>query len=405
MLGAALALGLSTQAHAINLDNRLALGLGYGWAFPYLNSEFKDATDDGPIYNANLRYGLAPDTQLFVSYSNINVDYSSPVDGDLTLQPILAGIRWYPFKNTPVNPFLQAGAGVSVNKADISNVGSDDWTKFAARGGVGIEFFLTPNASLGAEGNFDYIEANEGAPLRLFTTIGSVNFYFGEADETRQAKRDANDAKTVAAANAAAADQARQETAQAQANANAAQQQAAQAQTAANHDAVAAAAAGGAAAGAAAGALASGTTIQNEVNVVNNTTDPNALQTASTASAAQQAQQAQAMIGAGAVAGANSAQNGLSVTFDQGSTALDATDTAALDQVAQVAKQYPLTRIRVEAKADAGAANANALAQKRADAVKKYLINQGVASARVQAVGAGTSTSPDAPVTFSFVTQ
>ena len=85
------------------------------------------------------------------------------------------------------------------------------------------------------------------------------------------------------------------------------------------------------------------------------------------------------------------------VFFKTGKDAIDAKSFALLDQVSAVLVATPrIKKIRVEGHTDnVGKAKKNTqLSQKRADAVKKYLVSKGVEDARLEAIGFG----PDKPI-------
>lgn len=77
--------------------------------------------------------------------------------------------------------------------------------------------------------------------------------------------------------------------------------------------------------------------------------------------------------------------------FKEGSSALDDTARATLDQQAAWLVQYPQWKIKLQGFADdPGSPDANrVLSQKRADAVRNYLVSKGVAPDRMWAKGYG----------------
>ena len=81
------------------------------------------------------------------------------------------------------------------------------------------------------------------------------------------------------------------------------------------------------------------------------------------------------------------------VLFDYNSTALRAASRSALQEMAEVFKDYPDTTIIVEGHADStGSASYNqGLSERRAGSVERYLQNLGVRSARIDAIGFGES--------------
>jgi hypothetical protein len=86
---------------------------------------------------------------------------------------------------------------------------------------------------------------------------------------------------------------------------------------------------------------------------------------------------------------------GLVASFDFGKARIRPGSKKTLDKAATTLREYPSIRIRVEGHTDdRGKRDKNmALSQKRADAVKWYLVDKGIAADRVDTVGHG----PDKP--------
>jgi OOP family OmpA-OmpF porin len=88
------------------------------------------------------------------------------------------------------------------------------------------------------------------------------------------------------------------------------------------------------------------------------------------------------------------------ISFPSGSAVISASSYATLDGAAAVLNSYPALSLEVGGHTDNVGAEATnqAISQKRADAVREYLIKKGVAPERVKAVGYGPS-QPTAPNT------
>jgi OOP family OmpA-OmpF porin len=84
------------------------------------------------------------------------------------------------------------------------------------------------------------------------------------------------------------------------------------------------------------------------------------------------------------------------IEFEVGSAKIIAKSFPVLDGAVKVLKEFPDTKIEVSGHTDnTGDAEANKkLSQERADSVKAYLVEKGVAAERVTTVGFG----PDKPV-------
>ncbi len=337
--------GLS-QVEAMDFRGRLGIGGSYGPAYPTLPDEFKDDTDRGEIWSGNVKVGIADDTMLVASYSNILVEDKTS-KRDLLLRPIVLSLRYYAFHNSPINPYITAGAGYSRNRRELPLPAEDQvFRKFAAQGGVGIEFFITPTASIGVEGLYHHLVATaDESPLRLFTAAGTANFYFGAPESTKEAKREVKKTQEELDQAKAEQDRLRESEAASAAAAASAQQNAEQARLDAERRAQEA---------------------QSQ-----------------TQAAQAELQNIQEMI---------SKKEIDPIKFATGSDKLLVESYPSLDQVSQVVAKYPALKLRVEGHTDSvGDDTANLrLSQKRADAVRQYLVTKGnVQADQVEAVGLG----------------
>jgi outer membrane protein OmpA-like peptidoglycan-associated protein len=79
------------------------------------------------------------------------------------------------------------------------------------------------------------------------------------------------------------------------------------------------------------------------------------------------------------------------VLFDSGSAALDPAGRSALDRMAEVIHDYRKTAVVVQGHTDAaGDSESNReLSERRADSVRRYLVNRGIEPERLTAVGYG----------------
>lgn len=77
--------------------------------------------------------------------------------------------------------------------------------------------------------------------------------------------------------------------------------------------------------------------------------------------------------------------------FKQSSAALDDTARVTLDKQAEWLNQYPQWKVKLQGSADdpGSPASQETLSQKRADAVRDYLVSRGIARARLLAKGYG----------------
>jgi OOP family OmpA-OmpF porin len=81
------------------------------------------------------------------------------------------------------------------------------------------------------------------------------------------------------------------------------------------------------------------------------------------------------------------------IYFESGRDMIKAESFASLDQLSKILQEYDKAKVTIEGHTDSqGEADANqALSQKRADAVKRYLASHGISAARMTAIGYGQS--------------
>lgn len=352
----ALATGLcAPQVQAKGFDwfgGRLSIGGGYGYSKPKLPYNFQNSHEHGRMWTAHMKYFLTDDFSIVASYADMFAEERTG-DRHIQFRPIVGSLRYNIFKGLPISPYVTAGAGVSRNRRERADGPNVEWTKLTWQGGVGLEFFVNQNTSIGAEALYHHITPDSGQRIyRPVSAVGTVNLYFGEGPQTAKARAEAEEARRRAAEAAAQAQTAQQQAAAAQQQVATAQQgqQAAQ-------DAAAAAQA----------------------------------EAARQAQAAQaQVQQAQAQVEA--IKQMVARKELKPVNFKTGSAELTADSSGALNKVAEISKQYPDLKLRVEGHTDSQGSDATnqQLSQRRADSVKTYLTQQGgVPEGQIMSVGFG----------------
>jgi outer membrane protein OmpA-like peptidoglycan-associated protein len=266
-----------------------------------------------------------------------------------------------------------------LNKEYLTATGKDRWSKFAAKGGAGLEIFLNQGASVGVEALYYHIVPSATkADLGIVTVSGMLNVYFGAGAGTLQAREDAQKARQEA-------EEARKRAEAAQAEAKrqreAAQKMLEEARLAKQE---------------AEAARAEGTDARMKAEMAQKAAEE-ATQRAEIAK--REARQAEAAL--------NKAQAELDrikemvakkdispINFKPASSDLLIESHRTLDLVAGTAKKYPGFIMRVEGHTDSIGKDAYnlRLSQQRAESVRRYLINQGKLNPnQVVAVGFGES--------------
>jgi outer membrane protein OmpA-like peptidoglycan-associated protein/opacity protein-like surface antigen len=341
---------------------RLSLGGGYGMAKPKLPYSFQEAYEEGPMWQAHMKYFINNDVSLVASYANLEPHLRGNNDNSFRFRPIVGSVRYNFIHHLPFSPYLTVGAGYSINKHEFPNAQTNHWEGFTYQGGLGLEFFVTEGASLGVEALYHHFDADDNShPYRLVSGMGLVNLYFGPGPTQRRTQEALEREKAEAERARAEAEATRQQALASQQAAAAAQSQASAAQQQASQSAAAAAAA------------------QTEA------------QKAQAQAQEAQAQLKQAQAEVDQVKQMVASKEISPITFKTGSAELEASSNETLDKVADIVKKYPNLKLRVEGHTDSVGDNDynQQLSQKRADAVRNYLTQAGGNESQITAIGAG----------------
>jgi outer membrane protein OmpA-like peptidoglycan-associated protein len=335
---------------------RLSIGGGYGYSKPKLPYAFQNSHEHGRMWTVHMKYFLTDDFSIVASYADMFAEERA-AERRIQFRPIIGSLRYHLFKGLPFTPYITAGAGVSRNRREVATGPNIEWTKLALQGGMGLEFFVNQNTSLGAEALYHHITPDAGQRIyRPISAVGTVNLYFGEGPQTAKARQDAEEARRQADASAAQA-------AAAQAQALAAQQ----AQQASASDAEAARLAAQNAQSARSDADRQAQELQSKMQTAQSEID-----------------RIKEMV----------ARKELKpINFKTGSAELLPESNEALNKVAETTKKYSELKLRVEGHTDSVGDDGfnQRLSQQRADSVRDYLTSQGVPSYQMEAFGLGES--------------
>ncbi len=352
--------GLSLSVHAIDFGNRLSVGGGLGNVYPYKNEAFKKAYENNQAWNADLKIGIVDDLTMVFSYTHILL-YNEATRDELLLRPIVLSFRVHPFHKWALSPYIVIGGGVSFNEfRDASlpaNALAMRWNKFGGHAGMGMELFLNQGASFGVQGLYHHMSnLPDESPLRLISVTGTLNIYFGEEQRTREARERMELAQERIAMAEQDAEDMRAEAARLKEEAEALMAQAQVYKKKAKKE-------------------------QTEKEKAQRLANER-------------------------LSRMNQAQNDLNklkkmmarkdinpIKFMSGKAELDPSSFKTLDMVFSIIKKYKDLGLRIEGHTDSyGKESSNLrLSQKRANAVKKYLIYKGVAKKQVQSIGLGES--------------
>ncbi|OGR89021.1 MAG: hypothetical protein A2992_04305 [Elusimicrobia bacterium RIFCSPLOWO2_01_FULL_59_12] len=345
-----LAFGLLNSGVAQAFDwfgGRLSIGGGYGYDKPKLPYAFQDQYKEARMWTAHTKYFIDNDVSFVVSYADLQAKNRTSAS-DLHFRPLVGSLRYNLFHHLPFTPYITAGAGASFNRQENTDGSVTRWTQLAAQGGLGLELFINEHTSIGVEGLYhNFLKKNRNS-YGLPSAVAMLNLYFGDGPATRRAKEEAETQKQRA-------DAAQQQTADANARAAASGQQ----------------------------VLAAQQLSQAQLDAAKTEADRKARDL--------QSQTAQAQAELGAIKQMIARKDLQPINFKTGSAELLDESHAALDKIAETAKKYPNLKLRVEGHTDSQGSdgyNLN-LSQKRADAVRTYLVSTGVPADQAVAAGFG----------------
>lgn len=177
-LAVLLALGLfAAGVRAGDATGRLGLGGAGGWSGAIAPKDAKQLTDEDTFASGWLRFGVAPKTELILSYDAIGLDYDDTTFNRSEARPLTLGL-WQSFGDGAWRPFLTVGVGA----AELRRFDLKTETAFAAQGGVGTELFLARWLSVGVIGRLHWVgkqKEDYGIEATMWTVGGMGNIFFG----------------------------------------------------------------------------------------------------------------------------------------------------------------------------------------------------------------------------------
>lgn len=142
-------LGLTARLQAEDLSGKMGISGIAQAGFPLGEKNVRDLAEDvGHDFGGMLSAQFTKHLGAGVSYDNINLRGSSA-----RLQPILGNLLFRCRPDSRLMPTGQLGFGVA--KAEN---GRESFDNFAARAGIGLDYFLTPAFAVGPQVNYTYVD-------------------------------------------------------------------------------------------------------------------------------------------------------------------------------------------------------------------------------------------------------
>lgn len=120
------------------------------------------------------------DLELGVGWFEIKHDVAGGGEEKIRAIPATATIK-IPFTLGPVEPYIEGGGGAYFVRAEAPGQGEDNDTVFGYHAGAGLNFNLTPNVFIGAEGRYIWVEPSVfGTDVKLdgINATGNIGFRF-----------------------------------------------------------------------------------------------------------------------------------------------------------------------------------------------------------------------------------
>ncbi len=338
-----LVLSTASFGKTYDLSKRWGLGGGVGKAYPILDNDFDDGTDEESAWNLHYRYQMSDAKAWVLSFNRLEF-------ADTTFGAKVYDLM-YLVRTSPVDrltPILGIGAGA----ADFVNTTeSNKRTKFAGRARAGLEYAITEDLFASATVDYQYLndlfereDSRDIGEIHALTPQVNLTMFFGHDKE--KFEKPARPAATTAAATPTP--------------------------------------------------VASNTTIVNSTApvaaAVDTGTGDDDQDGITNAKDKCPGTEAGKQVNAYGCVPEEKAQIKVEVFFDSGKATLDPNSHRSMEELAAFLKEHPTTRAEIQGHTDDTGSDVlnKKLSQRRADAVKTYLIEKlAVPSEKLTAIGYG----------------
>ncbi len=155
---------------AEDLTGRCGIGVDAGAAIPVGGAFVRDNGDVGPAAGVFLRHGFSSHWGAALGYENLSFDNNLKVDNVL-----LSGIySFMPEKRWTPTALVGAGLG--------AGIGNRDFNDFAAKAGLGVDYFLNSDWSVGLQAVYHFVSETGDATRVAHAIVPGANltYYFGK---------------------------------------------------------------------------------------------------------------------------------------------------------------------------------------------------------------------------------
>jgi len=170
---AALVLALPLPSRADDVSGKIGISGIAQAGFPLGTEPVRRQGDPGTVLGGMVRYGLAKHWGLGVSYENLDLQHGVRVE-PITLQGL-----YYCMPDKRWSPVTLLGLGAAATNPN------GRYNNLSAKLGAGMEYFLTPQASLGGLLTYHYVSETGDAPHQVHALgVGLLASYFFGGEHT-----------------------------------------------------------------------------------------------------------------------------------------------------------------------------------------------------------------------------
>ncbi len=179
-------------ASAEDLTGRWGIGGVAGGAEAFAPKRLANRDIMGTAFGGWLRYGLTKNWGLDLAYDNLKLknDRTDGIRTDIRLQPITLSARYSFRPEHRLMPYISAGLGGAVVNG-LHNTTSRRRTVLSPKAALGLEYFLSSQFSLGTAVNYHYAAKNgkNGQYANIWAPVVNATVFFGKPGEKAPVKK------------------------------------------------------------------------------------------------------------------------------------------------------------------------------------------------------------------------
>jgi len=186
-----------------DLDGRFGFGVGGGIHESLGGASFTDLGDENEAYAAWFRYHLSSAWSLELAYDHFGYDKNQFIDTELKNNPLTLSAGYRAWATERSRFLIQFGLGL-MQTSNIANgssgIGSSDKDSLGMKIRLGYEFMLGQNWALNINADYHYVKLQEDRDMvpysldeiQILSPMIGLTYYFGNGTEAAPADTDAD---------------------------------------------------------------------------------------------------------------------------------------------------------------------------------------------------------------------